>query len=189
MSQASARLGGDPDLPTEQQSSVLAAQAAVDEAKLNLQRTQVDAAVTGVVTNFDLQPGEYVKAGEVVFSLVATDDVWVHANFRETDLTNVKVGQSATVHVDAFPDRDRIAVVESISPATGAEFALLPPQNATGNWVKVVQRLTVRLKLADPLEQPRLRPGMSVIVEIDTQHRRSLSGLLSGVRRWLELAL
>lgn len=169
-----ARLGGDPERPADQQPAVREAQAVRDRAALDLSHTEVRASVDGIVTNFDLQPGEYVTAGSPVFSLVGTENVWITANYKETDLTFVKVGQRAIVHIDMFPDGPRTAVVASISPATGAEFALLPPQNATGNWVKVVQRLPVRLRLERAEDAAALRAGMSVIVDIDTQHRRPL---------------
>ena len=142
------------------------------------------------MTNFDLQPGEYVKAGLPIFSLVGADNTWVHANYKETELTYVRVGQLAKISIDTYPDKTFVATVAGISPATGAEFALLPPQNATGNWVKVVQRLTVRLKLDEPVDVregrsgPVLRAGMSAIVEIDTQHKRHLSGMLAVVADW-----
>lgn len=169
-----ARLGGDPERPSNQQPSVRDASAVRDRAALDLSHTEVRASVDGIVTNFDLQPGEYVTAGNVVFSLVGTENVWVQANFKETDLTNVRPGQRATIHIDMYPSADRTGTVTSISPATGAEFALLPPQNATGNWVKVVQRLPLRLKIEPSEGAPPLRAGMSVVVEIDTQHRRPL---------------
>lgn len=174
MAEVRAKLGGDPDRPAADHPAVREARAQRDQAALDLARTEVRAPVSGVVTNFDLQPGEYVSAGNVVFSLVATDDVWVQANYKETDLTNVQVGQKAVVHVDTYPDVVWEATVTSISPATGAEFAILPPQNATGNWVKVVQRLPVRLKLSPPPGAPALRAGMSVVVDIDTQKKRTL---------------
>lgn len=169
-----ARLGGDPERPADQQPAVREAQAVRNRAALDLSHTEVRASVDGIVTNFDLQPGEYVTAGSPVFSLVGTENVWITANYKETDLTFVKVGQRAIVHIDMFPDGPRTAIVASISPATGAEFALLPPQNATGNWVKVVQRLPVRLRLERAEDAAALRAGMSVIVDIDTQHRRPL---------------
>ena len=168
-----AKLGGNPDLPAEAQPGVREARALRDQAALDLARTEVKAAADGTITNFEMQPGEYVTAGKVAFSLVKPD-VWVMANFKETDLTHVRAGQPASVHIDTFPDNDRTATVASISQATGAEFALLPPQNATGNWVKVVQRLPVRLKLAPAPGEPPLRAGMSVTVTIDTGHKRQL---------------
>ena len=176
-----ARLGGDPARPADQQPAVRDARAARDRAALDLARTEVRASVDGIVTNFDLQPGEYVTAGATVFSIVGTENVWIQANFKETDLTFVKVGQRASVHIDMFPDGARTATVLSISPATGAEFALLPPQNATGNWVKVVQRLPVRLRLENAADAPALRAGMSVIVEIDTKHRRPMPKWVQGI--------
>lgn len=184
IAQARAKLGGDPDMATQAQPAVREAQAARNQAELDLKRTNVHAPVAGVVTNFELQPGEYIGAGNVVFSLVESGSVWVHANFKETDLTHVRVGQAATIRVDTYPDGLRGAVVASISPATGAEFSLLPPQNATGNWVKVVQRLPVRLHLDNPDDGPPLRAGMSVVVEIDTGHQRHLPNLARTALNW-----
>ena len=181
LAQVLAKLGGKLETPINRLPGVLAAAAAHKQAELDLKRTEVRSSVDGIVTNFDLQPGEYVEAGKVVFSIVGTRELWVQANFRETDLTFMRVGQVATIHIDAFPQDEREAVVASIDPATGAEFALLPPQNTTGNWVKVVQRLPVRIKLKDALRDPPLRAGMSVVVEIDTKHQRTLGGLISGI--------
>ncbi len=180
-----ARLGGDREQPIDDLPAVREARAARDRATLDLARTEVKAPVSGIVTNFDLQPGEYVNAGHVVFSLVGTENVWVQANFKETDLTNVKAGQRATIQVDMYPGKPLSALVSSISPATGSEFALLPPQNATGNWVKVVQRLPVRLRI-DAADAPALRAGMSVVVQIDTQHRRSMPGWVQSVVGWFD---
>lgn len=178
-----ARLGGDRDQSIELLPAVREARAARDRAALDLARTEVKAPVAGIVTNFDLQPGEYVNVGNVVFSLVGTENVWVQANFKETDLTNVTRGQEATVRVDMYPGKALTAVVTSISPATGSEFALLPPQNATGNWVKVVQRLPVRLRIKTA-DAPALRAGMSVVVDIDTRHRRELPAWVQGLLGW-----
>jgi len=118
-----------------------------------------------------------VKAQTPLFSLVADRRPWVEANFKETDLTHVNVGQKATVVLDMHPDVTWEAEVESISPATGAEFAILPPQNASGNWVKVVQRLPVKLRLIERAGEPPLRAGMTAYVSIDTKRQRSLSTL------------
>jgi membrane fusion protein (multidrug efflux system) len=115
-----------------------------------------------------------VEEGRPVFSLITTENSWVEANLKETDLTHVKVGQEAVITVDAYPGREFRAKVVSISPATGAEFAVLPPQNATGNWVKVVQRLPVKLELQDFADDDSpLRAGMTVAVTIDTKHKRA----------------
>ncbi len=184
IAQVGAKLGGGPDTETKSQPSVREARAARDQAALDLRRTSVHAAAAGIVTNFDLQPGEYIRTGNVVFSLVGTGELWVDANFKETNLTHVRVGQPATIRVDTYPGDVREAVVSSISPATGAEFALLPPQNASGNWVKVVQRLPVRLTLQSPWREPPLRAGMSVIVEIDTGHKRRLPDFARAALNW-----
>lgn len=184
IAQVRAKLGGDPDIVTDKHPAVREAAAERDQAALDLKRTEVRAVAPGVVTNFDLQPGEYVSAGTNVFSLVGTGDVWIEANFKETDLTHVRVGQVASIRVDAYPGDKREAVVASISPATGAEFALLPAQNASGNWVKVVQRLTVRLSLKGRWQEPPLRAGMSVIAEIDTGHKRRLPDFARAALNW-----
>jgi len=184
IAQVRAKLGGDPDIATDDHPAVREAAAERDQAALDLKRTEVRAVAPGVVTNFDLQAGEYVTAGTNVFSLVGTGDVWIEANFKETDLTHVRVGQVASIRVDAYPGDTREAVVASISPATGAEFALLPAQNASGNWVKVVQRLTVRLALKGRWQDPPLRAGMSVIAEIDTGHKRRLPDFARAALNW-----
>jgi membrane fusion protein (multidrug efflux system) len=145
-----------------------------EQASIDLARTVTKAPATGIVSNMRLQVGEYVEEGTAVFSLIATSPLWVEANLKETELTNVALGQSATVVVDAYPDHQWRAVVDSIAPATGAEFALLPPQNATGNWVKVVQRIPVSLRLERTDDEPALRAGMTVTVSIDTERVRGL---------------
>lgn len=179
-----AQLGGDAEIKAEAHPLVREKMAARDRAKAELAHTVVKSPVAGIVTNFDLQRGEYVDVGRVVFSMVGTEDTWVQANYKETELTYVKVGQTATVHVDTYPDHVWTARVISISPATGAEFAILPPQNATGNWVKVVQRLSVRLRLEPQPGAPTLRAGMSAIVDIDTGHQRPLPRWARGLASW-----
>jgi membrane fusion protein (multidrug efflux system) len=141
---------------------------------VELAHTVIDAPATGVISNMKLQVGEYVNKGSAVFSLIETSPVWVEANLKETELTNVVLGQAATVVVDAYPDHEWLAFVDSIAPATGAEFALLPPQNATGNWVKVVQRLPVLLRIERSDHEPVLRAGMTVTASIDTEQARGL---------------
>ena len=179
---ALALLGGRADAPIEQNANYLAAQAQVDKARRDLSRTTVLAPMPGIVTNVDaLLPGEYLPAAQPAFSLVSTSDVWVEANPKESDLTNLKPGDAATVSIDAYPGREWHATVASLAPATGAEFSVLPAQNATGNWVKVVQRVPIRLKVEMPAGAPPLRTGMSAHVEIDTGHRRQLADLFSGL--------
>ncbi len=175
-----AQLGGAPNLPLDQQARYKQAQAVVDTAQRNLRRAVVTAPISGIVTNVKkLQLGQYLPAAQGAFNLVSNDLVWVDANPKETDLTYVKLGDKATVTVDSYPGRAFDATVCSISPATGAEFSLLPAQNSSGNWVKVVQRIPVRVCVDQPQDGPRLRAGMSVVVEIDTGHQRHFSDLFS----------
>lgn len=184
VSGALAKLGGDPELPVKQHPYVLEAYAARDESALDLNRTTIVAPQAGIVSNIELQVGEYVEAGTPVFSIVVQEPVWVESNLKETDLTHVRVGQSARVFVDAYPDHSWKAEVTGIGAATGAEFSVLPPQNASGNWVKVVQRLPVRLTLERRPDDPPLRAGMSAEVEIDTEVRRSLPSFVESALAW-----
>jgi membrane fusion protein (multidrug efflux system) len=167
-------LNGNPDLPADEHPMVRDKTAARERAALDFARTNVRAPVDGVVVNLRLQQGEQVKAATPLFALVATSRPWIEANFKETELTHVQVGQKATVVLDTYPEVTWEAVVESLSPATGAEFAILPPQNASGNWVKVVQRLPVKLRLLQHAGEPPLRAGMTASVAIDTGRQRSL---------------
>jgi membrane fusion protein (multidrug efflux system) len=181
-----ATLGGNIDLPTEQQARFLDAQARVDKAERDLRRTVVTAPRAGIVAKVtSLQPGQMLSAGMPAFTLVA-EDVWVDANPKESDLTHLREGQIATITVDTYPGLVWRGRVCSVSPATGAQFAVLPPQNASGNWVKIVQRVPVRVCVANSKDAPPLRAGMSAIVEIDTGHRRSIGELIEslfGARR------
>ena len=153
--------------------------AALDEAKLALDRTEIRASQDGTISNLRLRPGENINRGAALFSLIQPDKPWIEANFKETQLEKVRIGQPASLVADAFPDRQWAAKVLAIAPATGAQFAVLPPQNATGNWVKVVQRVPVILEI-DPLqESTALRAGMTVTVRIDTGKARGMPGVLS----------
>lgn len=175
-----AALVGNPDIATDDHPLVREKRAERDRAALDLRRTTIVAPISGTAVNVKLQPGEQVKAATPLFVLVAKTRPWVEANMKETDLTHVKPGQKARVVLDIYPDVTWTAEVESISPATGAEFAILPPQNASGNWVKVVQRLPVRVRLAPHAGEPPLRAGMTATVTIDIGRQRSLAGVLSG---------
>jgi membrane fusion protein (multidrug efflux system) len=181
ISRIRASLGGAPDRPVDQHPLVRAKIAAVDSARLDLERTSVKAPSSGTIVTVPLVPGEQVTALRPLFAIVTNTAPWVDANFKETDLTHVRVGQSATIELDTYPGVSWKASVKSISPATGAEFAILPPQNASGNWVKVVQRLPVRLQLEQREGMPPLRAGMTAHVIIDTKRERSLSDLLGGL--------
>ncbi len=175
---ARAALGGNPDLPADAHPAVLQALAARDKADYDLAQTQVRAPADGMVSQASsLKSGQYVMAGTPLFSLVETGDTWVEANFKETQLTNMKQGQPAEVVLDTYPGHPFKATVESIEAGTGAEFSLLPAQNATGNWVKVTQRIPVRLKIDDPEMNEALRTGMSADVTVDTGASRGLGSL------------
>ena len=180
---ALAQVGGDIDKPTEENAQYLQVKAQVEKAERDLRHTVVRAPVDGVVTNVDtLQPGNFLQASQPGMSLVASDHVWIEANLKETDLTYVRPGDRAELSVDAYPGAEWKASVATISPATGAQFSVLPAQNSSGNWVKVVQRLPVRLKVETNDSAPPLRAGMSVVVDIDTGHTRTLSGLFASLR-------
>jgi membrane fusion protein (multidrug efflux system) len=184
MQRVLAQLGGNVDVKAEAHPLVREKMAARHRAKVELERTVVRAPVAGIVTNFDLQRGEYVEVGRVVFSLVGTEDTWVQANYKETELTHIEIGQPATVRVDSYPAHVWTGRVASISPATGAEFAILPPQNATGNWVKVVQRLPVRIRIEPQPGAPPLRAGMSVVADVDTGHQRPMPDWVRAALGW-----
>ncbi len=170
-----AQLGGDPNQPVEQNPFYLQAESAVDNARRDLDDTVVRAPFAGVVTNVDsLQVGGYLPAAQPGFSLVSDENLWVEASPKETELTWVRPGQDATVTVDTYPGVTWSGTVDSISPASGASFALLPAQNTTGNWVKVVQRIPMRVRLRLDPAKPPLRVGMSVVVTVDTGHARGL---------------
>ena len=180
-------LGGDLKLPPEQHPRVLEAKAAVDAAALDLSRTRISAPAAGIVSNLKLQPGEHVATGTSLFSLIPAGEVWIEANFKETQLAGVRVGQPVRVVADAYPGVEFAAKVRAISPATGAQFALLPPQNASGNWIKIVQRIPVLIdidpKAQSPADGRSLRAGMTVTVSVDTGQSRGLPKSLSAFAR------
>ncbi len=173
-------LGGLPDTPDEKLAGYKLAQAQLAQAKLDLDHATVRAPMDGTIGKTRLQPGDFLAIGEAAMPLVA-NTLWVDANFKETDLTHVAVGQPATVEVDTYPGEEWKAHVASISPASGSEFSVLPAQNATGNWVKVVQRIPVRLAIDDPDHAGKvLRAGMSTVVTIDTGAQNSVLGRWQG---------
>ena len=145
-SEATASLSGSPGTPTQDLPEYRAAMAMLAKARLDLDHAEVRAPVDGIVGLHDLQVGEYINVGQTAMPLVATSPIWVEANFKETELEKMKVGQPATIEVDSYPGVKWKAHVASIAPASGAEFSVLPPQNATGNWVKVVQRIPVAFR-------------------------------------------
>jgi membrane fusion protein, multidrug efflux system len=177
-----AELNGDPNIPVDQHPTVREAKAQLDRARLDLSYTTVTAPDDGVVTQVDdLQVGDYVNSGATVFSMMSSRRIWVEANFRETGMTYMRPGQPAIIDVDTYPGHGFKAHVVSISPGTGSEFAVLPPENATGNWVKVVQRLPVRLEF-DQLDPHRpLYSGLSVTVHVDTREDAHTTSANTGV--------
>ncbi len=175
-----AKLGGDADIVVTQHPQYLQVQAQVEEAQRQLDHTVITAPFAGTVTNVPaIAPGKYLAASTTAFFLVDTDHVWVDAAPKETELTYVRVGQPVTVTVDTYPDSEWHGVVESVSPAAAQEFSLLPAQNTSGNWVKVVQRVPMRVRLnTNDKTLPPLRAGMSVEVDVDTGHARGIPHFL-----------
>jgi membrane fusion protein (multidrug efflux system) len=164
---------GNPDLPLVQFPEYAQAEAALEDAERNLNHTTVRAPISGTATQVDnIQLGRFVAAGTPVLSVIDDQAPWVDANPKETEITYLRVGQKVTLDVDSFPDHAFKGTVQSVSPGTGAQFSILPPQNASGNWVKVVQRVPVRITFDKDEDTRLLRAGMSVNVEIDTGHSR-----------------
>jgi membrane fusion protein (multidrug efflux system) len=180
LSSAKTQLLGNPDLPLDQFPPYAQAKAALDQAERNLDHTEMRAPMDGIATQVDqIQLGRFVAAGTPVFSIIDTSKPWVDANLKESDFTYIAVGQPVKIEVDAFPDHVFKGTIGSLSPGTGAQFAILPPQNATGNFVKVVQRLPVRIYFdGHDKYVEKLKAGMSAYTTVDTGHRRSLAGLL-----------
>lgn len=169
-------LGGAVDTPLGELSGYKVVLAQMAKARLDLSHAEVRAPADGTIGKMHLQPGDYLNIGQATMPLVSTT-LWVEGNFKETDLTHVRVGQPAEIEVDTYPGQKWKATVSSISPASGSQFSILPAQNATGNWVKIVQRIPVRFSIeAADRDGMILRAGMSADVEIDTGKENSLLG-------------
>ena len=179
-----AQLGGEgaADLPAEQNPLYLQAKAAVDNAQRELDDTVVRAPFDGVTANVpSLQVGAYLTASQPGFSLVSTTHMWINASPKETELTYVRPGQKVDISVDAYPGMTWKGTVASIAPASGSSFSLLPAQNTTGNWVKVVQRIPMIINIDDTAGKPPLRVGMSVVADVDTGHARGLPDFITNL--------
>jgi membrane fusion protein (multidrug efflux system) len=179
---ALAALAGNPQIATDEHPNVRQAIAQRDKAALDLSHAELRAPVTGVVSQTDrLQQGQYLPAGSTALALVDAGDSWIEANFKETDLTHMRPGQPVTMSIEAYPDVKLKGQIASIGAGTGSEFSLLPAQNATGNWVKVVQRVPVRISIQNAPADLPLRAGLSASVEVDTGHIRPILAALRGV--------
>jgi membrane fusion protein (multidrug efflux system) len=181
------KLGGGLDASIETFPDYMQAKAQAEDAERNLNNTRVTAPIAGEATQVDqIELGRVAPAGQPVFAIVATAGLWVEGNPKESDLTYVRRDQRATVTIDAFPGREWRGRISSIAPGTGAQFAILPPQNASGNWVKVVQRVPLRFSFDADQDVANLRSGMSAILAIDTGRKRTLSGLWSDLTSWAQ---
>jgi len=173
-----AKLNGNPNIAVEDMPSFKQAQAQVAEAEREMNHAVVRAPYDGIVTQVNkLQLGMYLGASTAAFGLVSTDHVWVEAQPKETQLTYAKNGDPVDVSFDIYPGRTWQGTVQSVAPATDQNFSLLPAENSSGNWVKVVQRIPVRVELDMKPGDPPLRAGMSADIDIDTGHVRTLSDL------------
>ncbi|HSU04339.1 MAG TPA: HlyD family secretion protein [Acetobacteraceae bacterium] len=178
MNAALAKLGGNADMPVSEMPAYKQAAAQLAEAQREADHAVVRAPFNGLVTQVSkLQLGQFLQAGTAAFGLVSSDDMWIEAQPKETNLTHARAGDPATVTIDAYPGHSWKGIVQSIAPATDQEFSVLPAQNSSGNWVKVVQRLPVRVKIVQQPDDPPLSAGMSAEVSIDTHHQRHLSDL------------
>lgn len=181
--EALAAIGGSTDIPLEEQPALKEARAVLEQARLNLGYTRVKAKFAGFITRRQVQPGNNVKTGQPLMTLVPLDvqELWIEGNFKETQLADVYLGQKAEVTVDAYPGTAFKGRVDSIMAGTGAAFSLLPPENATGNWVKVVQRVPIKVVLLPPFPEDKpLRLGMSAWVSIDTRDHTGVRLLSAG---------
>src|SRR5271166_5034959 len=179
------KLGGSLDAPIEGFPDYIQAKAGVEDAERNLRNTKIVAPIDGVATQVaQIELGRVAPAGQPVFAVVADSGLWVDANPKESDMTYVREGLQATVTIDAFPDKTWTGSICSIAPGTGAQFAILPPQNASGNWVKVVKRVPLRFCFGPNEDTSNVRAGMSANLTIDTGRVRTLAGVLSDLKGW-----
>jgi membrane fusion protein (multidrug efflux system) len=176
LNQIAQSLGGHVNEPLEKHPRYLSAKAELDQAKLDLSHTNIWAPEAGIMTKPPLV-GQYIKAGTMAMNLVASKSAWITANFTEDDITHMRPGQKVDIEIDTYPGLKWHGVVGSISPATGAEFSLIPAQNATGNWVKISQRVPVRIRFTTTHPGAALRAGLSAWVQVDTLHRRRVLGV------------
>ncbi len=167
----------NPDIPVEHHPRYLQARSDLDTAELDLSYVDIRAPISGIATNIAAHVGENIISGTNLMNIIQDDNLWIEANFKETDLTYVRTGQPVMVSIDTYPDVELAAHVESITPATGSEFSLLPAQNSSGNWVKVVQRVMVVIVFDEQHPSIPLSAGMSAAVSIDTDHVRTISWL------------
>ena len=180
-----AGLIGDPDIAVEKHPLYRKAQSALDAAQMDHQDTRVLARFDGIASKTPVE-GQYANPSRAVMSLVSVENVWVDANLKETQLTHIQAGQKVDIEVDAYPDIRWEGRVGSIAGAAGSEFSVLPAQNATGNWVKVVQRIPVRIELENTEDGPVLLSGMSVAVSIDIGHQSRGPGFMQPFTTWLQ---
>jgi membrane fusion protein (multidrug efflux system) len=180
---ARVQLGGSPDAPLDEYPPYVEAKAQVADAERNLRNTVINAPIAGVATQVtQIQLGRFIMAGSPIFAVISDKGMWVDSNPKESDLTYVVPGQKTTFTVDTYPDKVFHGRVGSIAPGTGAQFAILPPQNASGNWVKVVQRIPLRIEIDPDQDTTGLRAGMSTTISIDTGRVRSLSGIVGDLK-------
>ena len=181
------KLGGSLDASIDNFPDYIQAKAGVEDAERNLRNTKILAPIDGVATQVtQIELGRVAPAGQPVFAVVADKGLWVDANPKESDMTYVREGQPATVTVDAFPDKVWSGTICSIAPGTGAQFSILPPQNASGNWVKVVQRVPLRFCFGPGEDTSNLRAGMSAYLSIDTGRVRTVKGVLDDLADWAD---
>ncbi len=181
------KLGGSLDASIDTFPDYIQAKAGVEDAERNLRNTKILAPIDGVATQVaQIELGRVAPAGQPIFAVVANTGLWVDANPKESDLTYVREGLPAAVTIDTFPDKSWSGSICSIAPGTGAQFAILPPQNASGNWVKVVQRVPLRFCFGPNEDTTNLRAGMSANLSIDTGRVRTLGGVISDLTQWVD---